>query len=298
MSPPPFEPARWQPAPFLPEPDARDPALLFVIAVLCFLACLTALGAIAGDRAARGWAGQLTGEITVVVRARGGETPDAAAARAAEALAGVPGVSEARALEKAEAYALIEPWIGDVADLDDLPVPRLVAVVLDRQAPAAPPALRRALAERGLDAVVDDHSAWIADIKGAAGVVRSIAIVVFLLIAAGAAAVVAFATRQGLAARRDVVEVLHITGSEDAQIASLFELRFARIAALAGAAGALAAALAGGALRLAGGGQGLTPALPVAWIDLLAVLPCPLIAALVAAVAARLTARRLIGRMG
>jgi cell division transport system permease protein len=173
-----------------------------------------------------------------------------------------------------------------------------VAVVLDRQAPAAPPALRRALAERGLDAVVDDHSAWIADIKGAAGVVRSIAIVVFLLIAAGAAAVVAFATRQGLAARRDVVEVLHITGAEDAQIASLFELRFARIAALAGAAGALAAALAGGALRLAGGGQGLTPALPVAWIDLLAVLPCPLIAALVAAVAARLTARRLIGRMG
>jgi cell division transport system permease protein len=298
MSPPQFEPARWQPAPFLPEPDARDPALLFVIAVLCFLACLTALGAIAGDRAARGWAGQLTGEITVVVRARGGETPDAAAARAAEALAGVPGVSEARALEKAEAYALIEPWIGDVADLDDLPVPRLVAVVLDRQAPAAPPALRRALAERGLDAVVDDHSAWIADIKGAAGVVRSIAIVVFLLIAAGAAAVVAFATREGLAARRDVVEVLHITGSEDAQIASLFELRFARIAALAGAAGALAAALAGGALRLAGGGQGLTPALPVAWIDLLAVLPCPLIAALVAAVAARLTARRLIGRMG
>jgi cell division transport system permease protein len=297
MSEPPFDPARWRPASFLPEADARDPALLFVIAVLCFLACLTALGAIAGDRAARGWAGQLTGEITVVVRARGGETPDAAAARAAEALAGVPGVSEARALEKAEAYALVEPWIGDVADLDDLPVPRLVAVELDRRTPAQPAALRRALAAQGLDALVDDHSAWIADIKGAAGVVRAIALVVFVLIAAAAAAVVAFATRQGLAARRDVVEVLHITGAEDAQIASLFELRFARIAAMAGAAGALAAAMAGAALRLAGGGQGLTPALPVAWIDLLAVLPCPLIAALVAAVAARLTARRLIGRL-
>jgi cell division transport system permease protein len=36
--------------------DARDPALIFVIAVLCFLACLTALGVIAGDRAAHGWA--------------------------------------------------------------------------------------------------------------------------------------------------------------------------------------------------------------------------------------------------
>ncbi|MBU2361365.1 MAG: ABC transporter permease, partial [Alphaproteobacteria bacterium] len=81
----PFDIARWRPAAFLPEEDARDPALLFVVAVLCFLACLTALGVIAGDRAAQGWAGQLTGEATVIVRARGGETPDAAAARAAEA---------------------------------------------------------------------------------------------------------------------------------------------------------------------------------------------------------------------
>jgi uncharacterized SAM-binding protein YcdF (DUF218 family) len=46
--------------------------------------------------------------------------------------------------------------------------------------------------------------------------------------------VVAFATRAGLAARRDVVEVLHLTGAEDGQIANLFELRFARIAAVAG----------------------------------------------------------------
>lgn len=289
-----FDPQAWKPAPFLPEEDARDPALLFVVAVLCFLACLTALGVIAGDRAARGWAGQLTGEATVIVRARGGQTPDAAAARAAEALAGVPGVTEARALEREKAYELIRPWLGDVADLEDLPVPRLVAVTLDRRQPADAAALKKALKAQGLDAVVDDHSVWIEDVQGAAGVVRSLGASVFLLIALAAGAVVAFATRAGLAARRDVVEVLHLTGAEDSYIASLFELRFARVAAIAGAAGALAAALVGAMLRLVGGGQGITPALPIAWLDLLAVLPCPLIAALVAAVAARLTARRLI----
>ena len=116
----------------------------------------------------------------------------------------------------------------------------------------------------------------------------------FALIAVAAGAVVAFATRAGLAARRDVVEVLHMTGAEDGFIAQLFELRFARVAALAGTLGASAAALVGAGLRLAGGGAGITPALPVAWLDLLAVLPCPLLAALVAAVAARLTARRLM----
>lgn len=293
----PFDPARWRPASFLPEEDARDPALLFVVAVLCFLACLTALGVIAGNRAAQGWASQLTGEATVIVRARGGETPDAAAARAAEALAAVPGVTEARALEKEKAYALIEPWLGGAADLDDLPVPRLVAVGLDRKTPATAAALDKALKGQGLDAVVDDHSAWIKDIRRAAGVVRWTAATLLVLIAGAAAAVVVFATRAGLAARRDVVEVLHLTGAEDGQIANLFELRFARVAALSGAAGAAAAALLGGVLRLVGGGQGITPAMPIAWIDLVAVLPCPVLAALVAAVAARITARRLIQQL-
>jgi cell division transport system permease protein len=88
--------------------------------------------------------------------------------------------------------------------------------------------------------------------------------------------------------------VLHLTGAEDAQISNLFELRFARIAAISGAIGATAAAILGVVLRLIGGGQGITPALPIAWTDVLAVLPCPLLAALVAALAARLTARRLI----
>lgn len=293
----PFDPQRWKPASFLPDAEARDPALIFVIAVLCFLACLMGLGVIAGNRAAQGWASQLTGEATVIVRARGGETPDAAAARAAEALASTPGVTEARALEKEKAYALIKPWLGDVSDLEDLPVPRLVAVGLDDRKPATAAVLDKALKAQGIDAVVDDHSTWIKDIKGAAGVVQWTAAIIFVLIAGAAGAVVAFATRAGIAARRDVVEVLHLAGAEDAQIANLFELRFARISAIAGSMGAVAAAVLGALLRLIGGGQGITPALPVAWVDLVAVLPCPIWAALVAAVAARITARRLIERL-
>ncbi|MDX5330237.1 MAG: ABC transporter permease [Pseudomonadota bacterium] len=289
-----FDPDRWRPAPFLPARDARDGALVFVVAVLCFLACLTALGVIAADRAARGWTDQLTGEMTVIVRPKANETPDSAAARAAETLAGVDGVAEARALEREKAESLIAPWLGDAADLADLPVPRLVAVSLEKEAPASAETLSRALRARGLDAVVDDHSTWMADIQRGAALARWVGLGVFTLIAAAAAAVIAFATRAGLAARREVVELLHHTGAEDVFIARLFQARFAWMAAWAGLIGAATAALLGAGLRLAGGGQGLSPVLPVAWTDLLAVLPCPLAAALVAAVAARLTATALI----
>jgi len=292
-----FDLSRWRPAPFLPESDAKDGALIFVVAVLCFLACMTGLAVIASDRAARGWADQLTGEATVIVRPKGSESPDTAAARAAEALAGLPGVTEARALEREKAYDLIKPWLGDVADLEDLPVPRLVSVELDQRKPPTIFALEAALKAQGLDATVDDHSVWIKDIKRSAGVARWFGAAVFMLIAGAAAAVIAFATRAGLAARRDVVEVLHLSGAEHSLIAQLFQTRFARIAATAGVFGALAAIVVGAILRLIGGGQGITPVLPVAWVDLLALVPCPLIAGVVAALAARFTADALVREM-
>lgn len=285
---------RWRPQPFLPAGDARDGALIFVVSVLCFLACLTALAVIAGDRAARGWTDQLVGEATVIVRPKNGESPDAAAARAAETLAGVEGVSEARALEREKAYDLIRPWLGDSTDLDDLPVPRLVAVELTPKAPATTATLQQALRAQGLDAIVDDHSLWIADIKRGASLTRWTGAGIFLIIALAAAAVIAFATRAGLAARREIIETLHYFGAEAVFISRLFQIRFAVIAATAGVLGALSAALVGALLRMAGGGEGLTPVLPLAWRDLLAVLPCPLIAAGVAAVSARFTALALV----
>ncbi|MBX9706630.1 MAG: ABC transporter permease, partial [Caulobacteraceae bacterium] len=79
------------PHPVLPERDLlpRDGAgerwLGGVIAVLCFVACLAGLCALAAERAASGWARELRGEATVQVRPGVGETGDAAAARAAEA---------------------------------------------------------------------------------------------------------------------------------------------------------------------------------------------------------------------
>jgi cell division transport system permease protein len=292
-----FDAARWRPAPLLPQAGARSGSLLFVVATLCFLACLTAIAVIASDRAARGWVGQLDGEATVIVRPKRGETPDAAAARAAEALAGVAGVAEARALEPQKAYDLIRPWLGDISDLEDLPVPRLVAVTLDRKAPAAAARLAQALKAQDIDATVDDHSLWIKDIRRSANLARGLGAAVFLLIAGAAGAVVAFATQAGLAGRRDVVEVLHLSGAEDSYIAGLFQLRFARLAALGGVIGAGVAASLAAVLRLAGGARGLTPALPIAWSDLLAVIACPFLAALVAAVAARFTAVALIRDM-
>lgn len=286
--------AGWRPAALLPAGDGRDGGLTFVVAVLCCFACLTVLASLASDRAAEGWQRDLRASATVQVRPRAGETPGEAAARAAEALAGVRGVDEAAAQDQASAQKLLEPWLGKGELPDDLPIPHLVTVELSRTRPASAGALNAALKRAGVDAEVDDHGRWLADIERAGGLARTAALTAGLVMAAAAAAVIASATRAGLAARREVVEVLHLAGAADRFIAGLFERRFAWLAARAGAGGALLAMAVGGGLKALGGQDGFTPVLPFAWSDLAAILPCPVLAGLVAAAAARSTAMSIL----
>ena len=268
--------------------------LMVVVAVLCFLASITAVGALAADRAAHGWAHQLRGEATVQVRPRVDETGATAAARAAETLAGVKGVAEAEAMDRKAAEALLRPWVGEAA-LPDLPLPYLVTVRLDPKATASAPTLSRALAEAGLDATVDDHSLWRGEVERSAGVITALAGAAFLLIAAATAAVIAYATRAGMAAQASVIETLSLNGASDGYVAGLFQRRFGGLAAQAGAMGAGIAGLLLALLRLIGGEGGLTPALPLAFSDLLILIACPLLAFGVALLAARFTALAKLG---
>lgn len=278
----------------LPPAAAGEPWLMTVIAVLCFLACLAAVAASAADRAAQGWASRLGAEATVQVRPRVGESGATAAARAAETLAGVDGVEEAAALDREAAEDLLRPWLGD-AVLPDLPLPFLVTVRLDPDAPAGAVTLSRALAEAGLDATVDDHSLWRGEVERSATLITVLAAAAFLAIALAAAAAIAYATRAGLAAGRSVIRTLSLNGATDGRIAGLFMRRFGLLAAAAGAIGAGLAAVLLIFLRFLGGSQGLTQALPLAWSDLLLLSPCPLLAATVAVLAARFAAMKVLG---
>lgn len=291
-------PRRRLPVPgaLLPRDTRGERWLASVIAVLCFLASIAAVGALAADRAAHGWAGQLRGEATVQVRPRVDETGPTAAARAAETLASVDGVDEAYAMDRKEAERLLRPWVGEAA-LPDLPLPHLVVVKLADKSPADAKTLSSALAQAGLDASVDDHSLWRGEVERAAGMVTALALAAFVLIAGATAAVIGYATRAGMAAQANIITTLSLNGASDSYVAGLYQERFGKLALKAGGTGALVAALLMALLRMLGGQGGLTPALPVWFSDLLVLIACPLLAGVTAVLAARFTAlAKLSGR--
>jgi cell division transport system permease protein len=127
-----------------------------------------------------------------------------------------------------------------------------------------------------------------------------------VLVACVAVTVVAVATRAGLAARREAIEIVHGLGATDGYIAARFAVRAIKLAAVGGATGALLAlpillALANLAAPLAGGEP--RPNLPSALLTALpaglwlAVLGLPLIAAAIGCLTAQMTVRRWLRRL-
>ncbi|MEL6259271.1 MAG: cell division protein FtsX [Pseudomonadota bacterium] len=283
---------RSGPTPLLPVEDAREAALFFVVGALCFLAALAALSGKATYGAAQAWTSQVEGELTIRLK----DVDARAAAEAIDIISATEGLRSARLMDRDEVAELLEPWFGAGGLPAGLPLPTFIAATSEAGANDVGPNVQRRLTERGFSADVDAHADWADDVRRMLSALRFAAICAVALLAATAVAVIAFATHAALLARRDIVDVLHLSGAEDRFIASLFERRFWLLGLRAGAVGALAAlgaaALVSLALSRSGGRTGLLPNIQLDATDVLILVVTPIAAGFAARIAARLTVLR------
>lgn len=285
-------------SPLLPKEDAREAALFFVVCALCFLAALSGLVSRSAYAAADAWTNDVTGQITIRVRG-----DDAALLQAVDVAKAVPGIASARAVTRDEAEELLRPWLGAGGVPVSMPLPKLVAAEAADTAAAEDiiRALASALKAAGLEAVVDDHLVWSADVRKSIDLAGLVALVAVGLLGATGIAVIAFATHATLLARRDIVELLHLSGARDVFIAGLFERRFLMLGVQAGALGALlafgAAAFVLYLLRQSDAQIWLLPQLSLSLADGLILGLAPLIAGAASMIAARVTVMRSLSDM-
>ncbi|GAB0113081.1 hypothetical protein AcidC75_06050 [Acidisoma sp. C75] len=281
-----------------------DRLLPFLVAAMAFLAALAFAGAMATATLAHHWQRGAEAELTIQV-----PTPhDPAVGQTGDRVSAVlgllradPAIRSARAMTAQELSHLLEPWLGMGSGSLGLPLPAVIAAELapGRAVPSDLAARLRAVAP---ETVTESADIWAERLSALARSLQACAAVALLLVIAVAIAVVTVATRAGLSARRESIEIVHGLGATDSYIAGRFARRAMRLAAAGGAGGAIAAlpvllwlaALAapfavGGTTAAAGEGPALL-ALPLAiWIALPIL---PVTAALIGYLTAELTVRR------
>jgi cell division transport system permease protein len=227
----------------VPSSNVQGSALMAVIAIMSFLACLT-LGGVSMVRAtAASWQSQISREITIQIKPQDGMDMDQALATARDTALSFVGTTGGQIMDKQATARLLEPWLGAGLNIDELPVPRLVIVTIDESSPPDFDAMRETLAKKVPGATLDDHRTWVNRLVSMAHTTVLIGTGILILVFSAMVLTVIFATRGALTGNRHIVEVLHFVGAEASFVATEFQKHFLIISLKGSAGGSLLAAL-------------------------------------------------------
>jgi len=283
----------------LPEGRLAGP-MPWVIAIMMFLTALAMAAGLGLGEAADGLGRDLAGKLTVQIVEASRRKRDSQARDVAAALQSMAGVQSVRRLEAKEMSALLAPWLGgDGLDMDDLPVPALIDVTLSDAGKDRIQAIEAAVAAAAPDARVDRHARWLAPLAGLIGSLQWLSLTLVALMASATGASVVLAARAALNTHRSTIDVMHLMGATDVQVARLFQRRIALDALFGGAIGMVMAVIVLLVLgrRLDAIGSELLGSVALGVQAWLAILALPLAGGLLATLAARITVIRTLRTM-
>ena len=283
-------------------PQARlSGPMPWVIAIMVALTLIAAAAGLALRNTTNAAAAELEGGVTVQIVEASPEARGRQAQASLDLLDRTPGVISARLVPQSEVDALVEPWLGvSGADGEAIPVPALIDARIDGALTAGRIArLQRDLRVVAPSARVDAQSSWLKPVFAALDSLQWLAIALVVLLAVALVSSVLLAARTALGTNRDTIEIVHLLGGTDAQIARVFQRSIGVDAAGGGAVGvalALVVILFLGR-RFASLGAGMVDRGALDLVDWLLLGIVPLAAVAVAMVTARLTVMRTLRKM-
>lgn len=275
----------------------------WVIAIMVAMTAIALAAGLALGNAVSAAKAEIDGGVTVQILEPRADVREVQAARALAAIRGMPQVAGLRQVPQAELDALIEPWLGTgiaAATGAAIPVPALIDVRLNGPAsPAQLSAIGKRVMPVAPSARIDAQSNWLKPVFDAMVSLQVLAMVIVALLAGALAAAVLLAARSALGANRDTIEIVHLLGGTDAQVARVFQRSIGYDAAGGGAVGlalALVVILTLGR-RFDGLGAGLVDNGALVWSDWLILAVVPVLATMLAMLTARLTVLHALRKM-
>lgn len=217
----------------------------WVVAVMTCLATMGLAAALALNPAASALSDQIAGRATVQI-----VEPDPLARREAvravrDHLRDQSFVMSLHTVPEAELKAMAARWLGEsegFAGDAGLPLPALIDVdLVGGNQQIAMQRLRAAVSQVAPQARVIAHADWLGPVADLMRSLGWLAAAMAALLVAAASAVAVLAARAALSAQQTTIDILHLVGATDVQIARLFQRQTARDALIgAGVGGSIA----------------------------------------------------------
>lgn len=281
----------------LPEGRVAGP-MPWVIAIMMFLTVLAAAGGLALNQGMRSLRSELSGRATVQIVEADAETRAQAVKKMVARLRVTPGIRSVQPVDSGKLAEQLQPWLGGEMDTADLPIPALIDVEFAGEGSRPVETLAKLAKSIVPQARVEPHAAFLGPLSGLVATLAGVAALLVLLMAIATGAVVVLAARGAHESHKGTIDILHLMGATDVQIARLFQRRIALDAMLGGGLGLVTAVLVillvGN--RLSATGSDLLRAAylpPWGWAVLVAL---PAGGILLATLAARMTVLRALGR--
>ncbi|WOE75434.1 cell division protein FtsX [Alterisphingorhabdus coralli] len=264
----------------------------WVIAIMIVFTLLAVASGLALRSAAQGMNAELAGRVTVQIVAADPVQQQAERQAAEKILDGLDIVDRRKTLSDAEVDDLLTPWLGEQDMADTITIPTMIDLDLVGTADeAALGTLREALGEEAPSARIDAHGAWLRPVFDLLQSLQILVGLLVLLLVIAMVAAVMLSVRSALNTHGDTINVMHLLGATDVQVARLFQRRVALDAAFGSLVGAGIAAL----LLLLLGQQvmqldaGLLNAGQLQWMDLVVLALVPIAVIALTIITARIT---------
>ena len=264
----------------------------WVIAIMVALTVVAAGGALALSNMVSTASGDLAGSATVQIIEPDAGQRAAQVEAVKDVLAQDPAVEGFRVVPEEDIAELLEPWLGTGEEVEAVPLPSLVDVELrDGSGREDYARLEAAMREVAPRARIDAQSDWLAPVLSALSALKWMALALILMLGFVGAAAVWLAARNALGGNRKTIEVVHLLGGSDDQIARIFQRSILLDAVIGGVLGLVAGVLAMSLLarQFAALQSGMVAGGTLTAIDWVLIALVPLFAIAIAVYTARMT---------
>ncbi len=135
------------------------------------------------------------------------------------------GVEKVRVISNEQIKHIMSPWLGENANIENLPIPKLLDVKLKNGKTFDYQKVSSELKEVASYASIDNHGIWLQKLMKSAAALKMLSLFVLAVVLSALAFSLFYAVQTSLRVHQNIIEILHIMGATDNYVAKQYAKR-------------------------------------------------------------------------